>query len=141
MEVTQCINFLLTRAQHAVLSYFRSRLDEYDVTPVQYGILSCLWCKDGQTATEIAQRICLDGSTITGILDRMENKGLLERQSDPNDRRAIRVVLSDKGRQLEKPLGEVVKASNQRVLDIFTKEEQELFVESLKRVADNISKW
>jgi DNA-binding MarR family transcriptional regulator len=115
MDVTQCINFLLTRAQHAVLGYFRSKLDEFEVTPVQYGILSCLWGKDGQIATEIAQKLSLDGSTITGILDRMESRGLLKRQPDPTDRRAIRVVLSDKGRELEKPLGEVVKISNQEV--------------------------
>jgi len=140
MEVTECINFLLTRAQQTVLSYFKAKLDEFGVTPVQYGILSCLWGKNGQTATEIAQKLCLDGSTITGILDRMENKGLLKRESDPNDRRAIRIVISDKGQQLQKPIGEVIEISNKQILDILLEEEQELFIESLKKIANNVNK-
>lgn len=40
MELTQCINYLLTTAQHSVFQYLNGKLSEYDVTPSQYGVLS-----------------------------------------------------------------------------------------------------
>jgi len=140
MELNQCINFLLTKAHQNVLNYFRARLHKFDVTPVQYAILSCLWIKNERTATQIAQKLSLDGSTITGILDRMANKDLIKREPDPNDRRAIRVVLTEKGIQLREPIEKTIKLTNQSVLDILSKEEQEQFVNYLERIIDGVNK-
>lgn len=137
MELNQCINFLLTKAQQTVLQYFRARLAVFDITPVQYGILNCLWSEESQTPTQIAQKLCLDGSTITGILDRMEAKGLLVRTPDPEDRRAIRVVLTERGLQLMEPLNEVISSTNKDVLKIFTEEEQALLKNFLERISQN----
>jgi len=82
----------------------------------------------------------LDGSTITGILDRMANKDLIKREPDPNDRRAIRVVLTEKGIQLREPIEKTIKLTNQSVLDILSKEEQEQFVNYLERIIDGVNK-
>jgi len=128
---------LLTKAQQAVLQYFRARLAAFDITPVQYGILSCLWAEDGQTPTQIAQKLCLDGSTITGILDRMESKGLLTRTPDPEDRRAVRVVLTERSLRLMEPINEVISASNRDVLKIFSDEEQAQLKNFLERISQH----
>ena len=48
MELTQCINYLLTTAQHKVFQEMSSRLEKFDVTPVQYGVMYCLWI-EGKT--------------------------------------------------------------------------------------------
>lgn len=125
MEFNQCINFLLTKAQQTVYQYFKSRLAEYDVTPVQYGILSSLWLSDGQNPSQIASSLNLDSSTITGLLDRMENKELLKRQPDPEDRRALRVLLTKTGKELRVPLEKVVDECNLYVLEHLASEEQE----------------
>ena len=52
MELTQCINYLLTTAQHTVFQYLSGKLSEYDLTPSQYGVLSCLWQREFATPTE-----------------------------------------------------------------------------------------
>ncbi len=140
MELNQCINFLLTKTHQTVLNYFRAKLQKFGVTPVQYAILSCLWIKNERTATQIAQKLSLDGSTITGILDRMANKDLIKREPDPNDRRAIRVVLTDKGIQLREPIEKTIKVSNQSVLGILSGDEQEQFVNYLERIIDGVNK-
>lgn len=137
MELNNCINFLLTKAQQTVFQYFKAKLAEYDVTPVQYGILSCLWKENGQTAKQIAASLCLDGSTVTGILDRMENKGLVQRTPDPNDRRAIRVVLTEKGLELEKPIQQVIEDANDEIMGVFSEGEKFLLKELLKRFDHN----
>jgi len=134
MELNQCINFLLTRAQQSVFQYFKARLANFDVTPVQYGILSCLWYENGQTPKQIASSLSLDGSTITGILDRMESKGLVERHPDPNDRRALRVVLTKKGKQLEEPIQQVISTANEEILNKFSPADRLKLKELLEQI-------
>ena len=66
MELTQCINYLLTTAQHSVFQYLNGKLSEYDVTPSQYGVLSCLWQREFATPKQISEILCLETSTISG---------------------------------------------------------------------------
>ena len=96
MELNQCINYLLTTSQHRVFQEVSKRLEPFDVTPVQYGVLYCLWKGDKTTPKEIAAELKLENSTISGILDRMEKKDLLKRQVSIEDRRYIEVVLTEK---------------------------------------------
>lgn len=116
MELDQCINFVLTKTQQAVQQMFKSRLAPYGVTPGQYAVLKCLWDGDGKTAKQLADMLYLDGSTMTGILDRIESKGLIKKQVDPKDRRAIRVTLTSSGRDLEEPLTRVIDEANKTAL-------------------------
>lgn len=134
MELNQCVNFLLTKAQQSVFQYFKAILAEHDVTPVQYGILKCLWTENSQTPREIATSLCLDSSTITGILDRMENKGLVMRTPDPDDRRALRVILTEQGSRLQQPVEKVMEEGNDFVLGLFSKKEQEQLMNFLERI-------
>ena len=64
MELNQCINYLLTTSQHRVFQEVSKRLENYDVTPVQYGVLYCLWTGDKTTPKEIASELKLENSTI-----------------------------------------------------------------------------
>ena len=72
MELTQCINYLLTTAQHKVFQEMSSRLEKFDVTPVQYGVMYCLWIEGKTKPKEIAAELKLENSTISGVLERME---------------------------------------------------------------------
>ena len=135
MELNECINFQLTKVQQVVFQKFKASLAEYDVTPVQSGILKCLWLHDGQAPSQIASCLCLDSSTITGILDRMENKGIVKRMADPNDRRSLRVVLTEQGRLLEEPIKKIIDQENKKVLSALKKEEQVELMEYLERIS------
>jgi DNA-binding MarR family transcriptional regulator len=104
MELEHCVNFVLTKAQNSVQQLFKAELAPFGVTPGQYGVLKCLWDQNGLTAKQLAERLSLDSSTITGILDRMENKGLINRYHDVRDRRALCVMITKTGKELEEPL-------------------------------------
>lgn len=116
MELEQCVNFILTKAQQSVHQLFKAELAPYGVTPGQYAVLKCLWDENGQTARQISDRLFLDGSTVTGVLDRMEHKGLIIKQPDPHDRRALQVNLTEKGSSLEEPLTQVIEEANRKAL-------------------------
>jgi len=134
MELEQCLNFVLTKAQHNVHQLFKLELAPHGVTPGQYAVLRCLWDENGQTARKLADRLSLDGSTITGILDRMEQKGLIEKQSDPRDRRALQVMLTDTGRSLQEPLSQAIDSANRKAL--LSLEENQ--VQVLKQILQDI---
>lgn len=135
MELNQCINFLLTTAQHAVFQKLSNRLAEYDITPAHYGVLSCLWEKGYATPKQISESLCLDTSTISGVLDRMQKKDLIDRITDTDDRRSVQVKITDKGRDLKEPVQKIVDEVNLEVLEIFSDPEKESLRESLLRIA------
>lgn len=135
MELEQCLNFVLTKAQHNVHQLFKAELAPYGVTPGQYGVLRCLWDENGQTARKLAERLALDGSTLTGILDRMEQKGLIEKLPDPKDRRALQVILTATGRELQKPLLQAIEHANKKAL-VKLNDQQ---AESLKGLLEDIA--
>lgn len=136
MELTQCINYLLTTAQHSVFQYLNGKLSEYDVTPSQYGVLSCLWQREFATPKQISEILCLETSTISGVLDRMQKKGLIDRVINRDDRREVRVVPTEKGKALEDPISKIIDEVNEEVLKCFTEEEVALLKNQLRIIAE-----
>ena len=135
MELEQCINFVLTKAQRNIHQLFKAELAPYGVTPGQYAVLRCLWDENAQTARKLADRLALDGSTITGILDRMEQKGLIEKLADPKDRRALQVMLTETGHKLQKPLSQAILNANHKALMSL----DEIQAETLKQMLHDLN--
>lgn len=134
MELEQCVNFVLTKAQNAVQQLFKAELAPYGVTPGQYAVLKCLWDENGQTAKQLSERLYLDGSTVTGILDRMENKSLINRQPDSKDRRAVRVMLTEQGKALEGPVNATIELANKKALQKLNPQESVLLKKLLEEL-------
>ena len=134
MQIEDCINYLLTGAQHRVFQKMKKTLEQYDLTPIQYGVLSCVWQKDMRNPKEIAAFLNIENSTISGILERMEAKELLTREIDPDDRRYIRIVLTDKGEKLEKPVLKTVEDFNKEVLKRFSAADREKLRQLLREI-------
>ncbi|MFT4117128.1 MarR family winged helix-turn-helix transcriptional regulator [Bradyrhizobium sp.] len=84
----------------AINRLYKPMLDELGVTYPQYLVLSALWERDGQTISEIAERLALEPSTITPLMKRLEAARFVTRQRNPDDERQVHVHLTDKGRKL-----------------------------------------
>lgn len=136
VELTQCINYLLTTAQHTVFQYLNGKLTEYDLTPSQYGVLSCLWQRDFATPKQISEILCLETSTISGVLDRMQKKGLIDRVINREDRREVRVIPTEKGKSLQEPISKIIDEVNEEVLKCFTEEEVTELKATLRIIAE-----
>ena len=137
MELKECINFLLTTAQHTVFQYLSQRLAPYDIPPSQYGILNCLWINDGTCLPrQIAELLCLETSTVSGILDRMQKKDLIDRVINPENRREILVMITPKGEALKAPVLKIIDEVNEEVLKDFSPKETEFIRKSLRQIAE-----
>lgn len=133
-SLNNCINYLLTGAQHTVFQYMKKNLAQFDITPIQYGVLGCIWEFDMHNPKDIAAHLGVENSTISGILERIENKGLIRRMIDSTDRRYIYIELTDVSRELEVPVRTVVTEVDRKVLEIFNGEEEAALKNALRRL-------
>jgi len=103
-RIEDCISFLVSKAAQQVARRTREKLSAWGVTPAQYAVLRVLWDEDGQAGAAVGARLVIDSATITGVIDRLEGTGLLERRADGGDRRVHRLFLTAQGRALQAPL-------------------------------------
>ena len=133
-SLDNCINYLLTGAQHSVFQYMKKNLAQFDITPIQYGVLGCISEFDMHNPKDIAAHLGVENSTISGILERMENKGLIRRMIDSTDRRFIHIESTEVSRNLEVPVRTVVVEVDRVVLKQFDEKEIEIIKNMLRRI-------
>ncbi len=92
--------------------------------------------ESGLTMTEIAQLLQVPQSSATRIVDDMVARGDLERKQDSNDRRVIRILLSDEGLLLFRASNHFLQRRVNRVLDAFKANERTQLLDYMHRVAD-----
>ncbi len=134
----QFVIYWTGRIRRAMRREFEARATDLQITVPQYRVLRRLWEGDGILTSLLTQDACTDSGTITGLLDRMEAKGLLRRERGTEDRRAVCVYLTDKGRSLQEPLMAVRDALNLKALEGFRPEEREHLLQALKQVCENL---
>ncbi len=103
--------------------HFQDLLESHDVTPLHWGVLSCLWREDGQPTQAIAQSLEQLGGTLTVGIDVMEKRGLVRRRRDAADGRISRVWLTNKGRRLQEVLVPQVEDFVDQLFSCFSRKE------------------
>ena|SRR6266567_4020223 len=130
--------FWVSRIRKALRCEFEARAEALDITASQFQVLRRLWEGDGILTSTLTRDICSDGGTITGLLDRLEAKALIRRARSAEDRRAVRVFLTPAGRELERPLSEILSAINEQALEGFSPDDRRQLVDALQRVGENL---
>jgi len=133
-KIENCISYLLGKAQQRVTRRAKELLAKHDVTPVQYAALCVLWEGDGQTGAELGARLVIDSATMTGVIDRLERAGVVERRPDGDDRRIYRLYLTERGRALRKPLDLAMTQLNNEVEALLGRDSKQ-FYRTLRKVA------
>ncbi len=101
-------------------------------------ILYVLWQEDNLPIVELSKRTSLAKTTLTGMLDRMEDSGTLSRVYDEDDRRMIRIVLTPKARELSETYSEVSRRMTALFYKGFQEEEIDAFEHSLACILQNL---
>ena len=96
----QSLPMLLLRAREATMAHFRPILSESGLTEQQWRVLRVLWKRNGTEARELAERTLMLRPSLTGVIDRLERDGLVERRSDGADGRKVRLWLTRKARRV-----------------------------------------
>ena len=115
-----------------------ARAGALGVTPPQLQAMWWLWQEDGALVSRIVEVAEIDGGTITGVLDRLEARGLVRRERSTDDRRAVRVFLTDEGWALREPVRQAVAEVNAAALAGFANDDREQLLGLLQRMGENL---
>jgi len=132
------ICFNLGRVMRRVYDYYEQRLSDFNLTPPQYFVFNALWMGDGITIGELGERVSLDSSTLTGVIDRMERSGYVERRPNPDDRRSVLVFLTAKARELGPRILEFADELDATLRQPFSQEEMDTFERVLRSLAEGV---
>jgi MarR family transcriptional regulator, transcriptional regulator for hemolysin len=118
---------------------FDARVRNLGLTGPQARLLLALERNPGENQVFYAERLEIEPITLTRIVDRLEDAGWVERQSDPADRRARILHLTDKSRGIVIALRASVEALFDEMLDGFSAAERASFAQMLDRIAANLA--
>lgn len=91
----------LLRTAETLWNSSRIFFSRWDLSPSQFNVLNLLRNNDsGLTQTELSQELLTHRSNVTGLVDRLEERGLVQRRNVPGDRRAYQVTITEAGRKL-----------------------------------------
>jgi DNA-binding MarR family transcriptional regulator len=133
------VGFLLNRAARSMKRTLEARLATYGITASQYVLLAILAKKDGLSQTQLGNRLSFDNPTVTGVIDRMERDGLVERRRTSSDRRVINIFLSDKARAILSEVEDIAEEVNDRALEEYSAEEKSHLITMLNAIWKNMN--
>jgi MarR family transcriptional regulator, organic hydroperoxide resistance regulator len=119
--------------------HLQDELDTYGLTPFHWLVLNCLWDQDGLATSVLGERLRQVGGTLTGVIDRMEERGLVRRERDANDRRIWRIWLTPTGQALAETLPPHVYKVRTKLLQGFSESEQKQLSDWVDRMLANLS--
>jgi len=129
---------LLWAVDHGLQSTSKRMESTLGLTGPQRLVLRLVGRFPGITAGRLAQIMHVHPSTLTGVLKRMEKRGLLERKSDPLDGRKALFALTDQGRAMDIPATGTVESAVERVLSRITRPRLQSTQEALTALAEEL---
>jgi DNA-binding MarR family transcriptional regulator len=129
--------YYIRRLQQIAVAVFLDETAEAGITPVQFAALNTLRRRPGIDQRSLASAIGLDPSTIGGVVERLERRGLLRRAVSSSDRRLRSLELSAAGARLLVAVTPQVLRSQQRLLAPLPAGERERFVAALRTLVES----
>ncbi|WP_042881145.1 MarR family winged helix-turn-helix transcriptional regulator [Cupriavidus necator] len=120
--------FLIRRLHQLHCSLFLEETEAFNITPVQYSLLTALHQHGELDQNTLALEIGLERTTVAEVIPRLEGRGLLERRQGEHDRRVKLVKLTRKGRALVTKMEDAVQRAHDRTVDQLPAEDRERFL-------------
>lgn len=128
------LGFALLKTAARLRLELAQRLRPFDLTTEQYAVLVQLWEGEGVSQSTLAELLLKDKPNITRIIAKVERKGLVQRDRDPDDRRSYQVHLTPAGRELQDVVMPVVYELREQAYHGLDKTRQN----ELRRLLDTI---
>lgn len=126
----------IRRLQQIAVAIFLQETEPSGITPVQFAVLQTAAHHPGIDQRRLAGAVGLDTSTIAGVVDRLEARGLLVRQTSPEDRRVRLLHPTEEGRQLLAAAVPSVLRAQERILAPLSRKERGEFVRMLRQLVE-----
>ncbi len=143
MKEQRAGGYLIAKIHQITGRIFTKMLKEHDIdiNPAQGRILFALWRKNGLSIKELAKETALSKSTMTSMLDRLEDIGHVKRVPSEKDRRKIMIYLTEKNKKLQEKYVRVSVEMTKAFYNRFTSEEIKGFEKYLQRILENLKSY
>ncbi|MDP4992948.1 MAG: MarR family transcriptional regulator [Marivita lacus] len=138
MNILTMPGHVIRRLNQMSTQVFAARMQEagVDLTPVQFAALDAIRAHPGLDQASIAARIAYDRATIGGVIERLLQKGYVQRVVSDRDRRARVITLTDAGEQAYIMILPVVDVLQNDILSGLTQEERRVFLSLANKALD-----
>jgi MarR family transcriptional regulator, 2-MHQ and catechol-resistance regulon repressor len=125
---------VILRASQAIQEAIRKDAANYDLNPTEFSVLELLYHKGDQPIQTIGKKVLISSSSITYVVDKLEQKKYVRRQGCPQDRRVIYAVLTNEGKTLMDEVFPRHKCKMSEIFDDLSANEIDHTVDLIKRI-------
>ncbi|MFM7532537.1 MAG: MarR family winged helix-turn-helix transcriptional regulator [Rubrivivax sp.] len=136
VELDDLPGYHIRRLQQIAVALFLQEAEPFGLTPVQYAALKGVASAPGVDQRTLARSIGLDTSTTGGVIDRLEARGLLQRNANPDDRRVRLLTLSREGLALLEQVTPAMLRAQQRILEPLPAVQRKQFMRMLRTLVE-----
>lgn len=135
------LHLILANASLAHRKMCRQGFSEMNLSDGQPKVLTNLLGNEGVVQKELAQICCVEPATITSLLRKMQEDGMIEKRqvSVSGGKRAFCIYLTDKGRTLALACEKIMDEAQEKAFKGFSEEEHLIFLDLIKRMTENLS--
>ncbi len=130
----QLVGYELRRAQARVFADFMGTMADDGVTPGQFGVLVLIATNPGSSQSAIAEALGIERSTMVAVIDGLQARGLVVRETAAGDRRSYALRLTRQGAALLARLEPMVRAHERRIAAALSEEEKQALIGLLRRI-------
>ena len=128
--------FLIRRMHQIHLALFAEECSGFDITPVQYSIMTVAGAQPGLEQARLADEVGVDRATLANVVARLEGKGVLRRTRSRTDKRLKLVSLAPRGDRLIEKMRKAVQRAHDRTVVALPPGERAMFVKLLVQLVD-----
>jgi DNA-binding MarR family transcriptional regulator len=137
-NLERTFGFILHDVARLLRTTYDRRVRDLDLTRSQWWVLTHLFRKDGITQSELAESLELEKPSLGRLLDRLEGKGWVRREADPNDRRAKRIFLTEAADAPMQVMREIASGVREDALSGLSSDDRDHFVDTLLTIKSNL---
>lgn len=138
-KLENSLGFILNRTNIRMKNNLLHHFKGYDVTPEQWAILNRLWEREDISPKELAELTSKDQPTTVRMLSKLEKKGFITRQVNPDDNRAYLIHLTSKGQELKDKLFPLAFKALDKAIKGIDKKQIEEVKSVLNKIFNNLN--
>ena len=134
MKPEETVDYHIRAAWYGIYRMYNQEAVKHDITTSLGFVLLNLHMGEGTPATKIAPLMGMEARSLSRMLKSMEEQGLIRKEKDENDKRSVLIYLTEKGRDKREIARQTVRAFNEELLELMSKEELDVFFRAMNKI-------
>ena len=134
MDLWSRPGFLIRRLHQIHVAIFQEECHSFDITPVQYAVLSILYRQQELDQVSVAREVGIDRNNAADVIRRLERRGLVRRVPSPEDRRSRLAVITEAGKNFVEGAHDAMDRAQKRLTGELSRQETEQLMSLLQKI-------